>query len=403
TPLQWFGLTPVASYNVAFLASFPLAALAFHALAVALTGRHDVAAVGAVAWAFGPYRFAQVSHLQMLWTFGVPLALLALHRYHDTRQARWLALFAVAWALQALSNGYLLLFFPVLLAMWVAWHVREGREAAAIGIAWLGGSLPLLPIAAQYDRWQQALALGRSYEEIQSFGADELWIVSAAPGATIWSHLLRPGELEDQLFPGAVVLLLVSAGTIWISRAPAAPRETATRVLRVMLLIAALACVVVAVSPVVLGAWALSSVRGPITLVSVTSPEKPLTLGLLFVALYLLSSARAVSAWQRRSALAFYVIAAFTTFVLALGPMPRFGGRLVLFHSLYHWLLQLPGYSSARVPARFGVLFELCLAVAAAVSLAGLTASGSRRARTAVAVIAAAPRLRSWPALPPPP
>src|SRR5262249_31150968 len=83
TPLQWFGLTPVASYNVAFLASFPLAALAFHALAVALTGRHDVAAVGAVAWAFGPYRFAQVSHLQMLWTFGVPLALLALHRYHD--------------------------------------------------------------------------------------------------------------------------------------------------------------------------------------------------------------------------------------------------------------------------------------------------------------------------------
>ena len=398
-PLQWLGVTPVASYNVAFLVSFPLAALAFHALVVALTSRHDVAAVGALAFAFGPYRNAQVSHLQMLWTFGVPLALLALHRYDDTRQARWLAVFAVAWAVQGLSNGYLLLFFPVLLAMWALWYVRSARHLAAIGVAWLAGWLPLLPIVVQYERWQHTLALSRRYEEIQSYSADILSIVSAAPGATLWSHLLRGGQVEDQFFPGALVLILVGAGAVWDRGASAGPRGPAIRVLRVMVLIAALGCLLAAVSVVVPGPWALS-LRGSVTLVSVTSPQKPLTLALLFSAIYLLSSGRAMRAWQRRSAVAFYLISALTTFVLALGPLPRFGGEPVLFHSLYWWLLQLPGYSSARVPARFGVLFELCIAVAAALALARITASGSRRARLGVVAVAAAVVIESWPAIP---
>src|SRR5262245_40784841 len=389
TPLQWLGLPPVASYNVAFLASFPLAALALHALAVVLTGRHDVAAAGALAGAFGPYRFAHVSHLQMLWTFGVPLALLALHRYDDTRRRRWLVLFAAAWTLQGLSNGYLLLYFPVLLAMWMAWHVRDARQFAAIGVAWLAGSVPLLPIVAQYERWQSALALSRSYEEIQSYSADVLSIVSAAPGATLWSRLLRQGQVEDQFFPGAVVLILIVAGAVWISGAPAPPRRKAIRVLRAGLLIAALAGIFAAVSTGLLGPWALSSVRGPVTLVSVTSLPKPLTLALLLVAIFMLSSPRVVSAWQRRSAFAFYVIAALASFVFALGPLPRLGGQPLLFHSLYWWLLQLPGYSSARVPARFGLLFELSLAVAASLALARLTATCSRRTRFGVVGVVA--------------
>jgi len=401
TPLQWLGLTPVASYNVAFIASFPLAALAFHALIATLTGRHDAAALGAVAFGFGPYRLAQVAHLQMLWTFGVPLALLALHRHSDTRQTRWLVLFAIAWSLQALANSYLLLFVPVLIVMWAAWFARDARHLAEIGVAWLGGSLPLLPIVGQYERWLHALSVTRRYEEIQAFSADILSIASAAPGLTLWGRLLPPGAAEDQFFPGLVVLVLIASGilaatanTAVVSLPPIVSR------LRQLFLIAAIAATAAALSTIVVGPWAFP--RGPaITIVSVTSPEKPLTVALVGAAIYALSSAFVVSAWRRRSAFAFYVIAAAVTFVLALGPLPRFGGRPLLFHTLYWWLMQMPGFSNVRVPARFGVLCELSLVCAASIAFARLTATRSARARIVIAAAAIAVIVvEGWPAIP---
>jgi hypothetical protein len=237
TPLQWLGVPAAAAYNLAFLASFPLAALAFHALLFALVGRHDAAAVGALAFAFGPYRMAQVAHLQMLWTFALPIALLALDRHRETRQARWLVLFATAWCVQALSNGYLLVFFPVLLAVWIAWYVRDARHLAAIGAAWLLGTLPLLPILLRYQQWQDALALARRYEEIEAFSADVLSIVSTSETVRLWRGLSRFAHVEDQFFPGAVVLLLVAAGIVAAARrAPRSRQHIAARAVRIAVL-----------------------------------------------------------------------------------------------------------------------------------------------------------------------
>ena len=68
TPLQWLGLSPVLTYNLMFLLSFPAAALAAHALARRLTGRHDAALIAGLAFGFAPYRAAQMSHLQALWS-----------------------------------------------------------------------------------------------------------------------------------------------------------------------------------------------------------------------------------------------------------------------------------------------------------------------------------------------
>jgi hypothetical protein len=401
TPLQWAGLTPAASYNVAFIASFALAALACHALAFALIGRHDAAAVGAAAFAFGPYRAAQWPHLQMLWTFGLPLALFALHRHGRTRQTRWLVLFAIAWSLLALSNGYLLLFVPILLVMWIAWHVREARHAALIGVAWLAGSLPLLPILVQYEQWQGALSLSRRYDEIQGYSADVLSIVSAAPELRVWGGVARTGWIEEQFFPGVVVLLLVAAGIVIAAKtAPARPAHDPIRRVRQVVLIAALAAAAAALSPLAIGPWAVSP-GGLFTIVSVASPAKPLTIALLFAALYGLSSPHVGAAWRRQSSFAFYLIAAATTFVLALGPLPRLGGRQVLFHSLYWWLLDVPGFATARVPARFGAIFELCLVVAASLAFARMTARLSPRARIVVAATAAAAIVvEGWPAIP---
>jgi len=96
TPLQWLGVGAVTSYNIAFLAAFMLTALAAHALVFALTRRHDAGYIAGCAVSFNAYRIAHAAHVQVLWMFGVPLALLALHRYLATQRPAWLMAFASA-------------------------------------------------------------------------------------------------------------------------------------------------------------------------------------------------------------------------------------------------------------------------------------------------------------------
>src|SRR5205807_942150 len=72
-------------------------------------------------------------------------------------------------------------------------------------------------------------------------------------------------------------------------------------------------------------------------------------------------------------------------FILSLGPRVRLNGVRVMFTAPYAWLLALPGFSEVRAPARFGMLFVLCVAVAAALAFARLTAAMGSRARQVLA------------------
>src|SRR5262249_39515069 len=135
TPLQWLGLGPLAAYNITLLATFPACALAAHWLAYTLTRRHDASVIAGLAFGFNPYRFAHIEHLELLAAFGMPIALVALHRYAADSRRRWLVLLAAALVLQALLCSYYFLFFFVLLPLWMVWFLRPRMLASSIGIA----------------------------------------------------------------------------------------------------------------------------------------------------------------------------------------------------------------------------------------------------------------------------
>jgi hypothetical protein len=82
-----------------------------------------------------------------------------------------------------------------------------------------------------------------------------------------------------------------------------------------------------------------------------------------------------VQAWRRRSPFLFYAIAAVLMLMFALGPVVHLAGRPFLHRAPYYWLMQLPGGHAFRVPARFAMLFALCLAQAAALAFDHLMAT----------------------------
>lgn len=222
TPLQWLHVSALAAYNIAFILSFALSGLFTFLLVRRLLSLSSHGAIvrtigalsAALAYGFGPYRAAQFAHLQVLTAQWMPLALLAMHGFIDTGDRRWLLLFAGAWLVQALSNGYYLLFFPVLIVLWLAWFV-DWRRAPVRGLtlmtAWAVASLPLLPILIKYASVQGALGLVRTPAEMTTFSAKPESFLNASSLLAIWPSSTAP-TAEDYLFPGLIPVLLTIGG-----------------------------------------------------------------------------------------------------------------------------------------------------------------------------------------------
>jgi len=400
TPLHWLGANPQAVYNIVLLLSWPLSAVAAHALCYRLTGSHAAGAVGGLIFGFNPYRLGQIPHIQVLVSWWMPLTFLALHRIVETGSLRlalpWVVVFILSWLLQALSNGYFLFYFSLLVAFWFLWFLaRPGSSklGAKLLLLWGLAGLSLFPILLRYRATHERWSLSRDFGTVMQYSADLPSFFTAASLVRLWPF--RPDVRPEQgLYPGIVALLLVLGGVI--TAVVSAPSRS-QRKRRASLAVLGLAIVffISATITLVAGPWILD-----FGFIEITGRQarKPLTLalGLAFLAMLVDSSFRDV--FRRRSLLAFYVSAAALSLLMCLGPNGRLMGEQIIEKPPYWWLLKIPGAAALRVPTRFMMVGTLPLAVAAALSFRLITRKLPAKAgRAAVATCLIALVADSWP------
>ena len=97
---------------------------------------------------------------------------------------------------------------------------------------------------------------------------------------------------------------------------------------------------------------------------------------------------------------ALYGTGLIVTSVLALGPVGRIFGHRFWYKPPFAWLMQAPGFDSARVPALFSCVEIVCLAVLAAFAITRIWPAATRRSIMATLVIAAAIVLDGWAVVP---
>jgi F5/8 type C domain len=382
TPLQWLGASPLTAYNIIFLATFPLCALAAHALGYTLTHRHDAAALCGLSFGFNPFRVTHVSHLELLAAFAMPVALAALHLFLSERRTKWIVVFALALVLQGLCATYYLLFFLVFLALWMLWFVRDSRTAVYIFGACAAGGLVLLPIALAYQRIHEFHGFYRRYDEVLFFSGDLAAFFTASHRSIVWgfTYALSSG-LEHELFPGLTITVLALAGLAVSIRRLTPIRSP--QPLSLLLLAASIVAAAVSISYTAFGRWHLGT--GALRIL-VTDAYKPASIAVLLFVLGITARRSVRSAWKRRSLFAFYATAAVFLFACSLGPEPAFFGERILYTSPYRWLMMLPVFgTSVRVPARFVMPAILALATAAALAFDHFRLSPSRRRALAIA------------------
>jgi len=358
TPVQWLGGGPQLGYNLAFLLTFPLSALAAYLLGLELTGRRDAAFVTGLLFGFAPYRIAHFPHIQDLSSYWMPVALLGLHRYVRDKRASSLAVFGAGWILQALCDGYYMLFFSVLLVLWLLWFVRPfaaPRTFAAIMTAWVVAALPMMPILWRYRTVHSSFGFVRGFDEIRYYSADLAALLNAAGSLALWGWLHVYQRAEGELFPGLTIVVLLVAGAVVVGRGAVVQSRT-LRVARGLLAVLAIATGLAALSTLVIGPWRI----GPL---SVSDPIKPLTEAIAFALALVFLSPPVVSAYHARSVLGFYAVAVFVMWLFSLGPGPTVLGHPLMYRGPYALLMYLPGFDALRAPARFAMVMTLCLAV----------------------------------------
>lgn len=398
TPAYWLTGNPLVAYNLALFATWPLSAFAAYLLTFGLVRRHDAAFVAGLAFGFAPYRVTQMAHVQVLTAYWLPVALLALHRYLAGRRRPWLAVFGAAWILQALSNGYFLLFGGVLIAGWIAYFgsSRQGRGALpAIVGSWALASLPLVAVFWTYRVLHQRFGFARTVNDAIRYSAEPWAWTQVSNVVWFWGSVLGDTDPEVNLFPGVTALALVVLGVLKLTlrREPPAPEPARRRLARAALGVGVAAGLVATMTVLVGGPWRVS-------LAGLTLRMSDLDRSLLLIAAcgipFLWLTPRTRHALQRRSPLVFYTAATIAVVVFCMGPEVRLGRDVLLSPAPYQLLRLFPGFDGLRVPTRFWMLGALCLAVAGGVAFARLVPPRSRIRGIATVLVAAGTLLDGW-------
>lgn len=332
-PVLALGGDAILAHNVVFLLSFAFCGLGGWLLGWQLTGSRGAAWICGLGFAFAPFRFGQLGHLQMETAHFMPWVLLYLHRWADQPRWSWALGFGLCWLLQILSCGYYAMFVSLAVGLFLLYHGllegwwRDKRRWLQLAAVCLGVALLVAPFFLPYAQVKKQFGFVRSPEQAAGFAATLRGYLAAPPANLLYGRLTTDfRKPEGELFLGLVLSALALGGLVSALRRRAGQAQAPDR------------------SP---GA---APVGG---------------------------RAASLKHLARQPAM-FYGLLALVALWTSLGPH---WGLYALFYEI------IPGFDALRVPARLAVLVTLAWAVLAGLgwqALEGRWSSRPRRARAAL-------------------
>lgn len=222
-PLFAFGLPPVTALGVATLTGFALCGYAAFRLARTLGLSNGASWLTGVAFAFAPYRFHQLIHLNYLFTPWLPLileALILFARRRSWKRAVWLG---VAFLMNGLSSTtwFTLALVPLALSGLVLIYAygseRDPKFWLRGALALLCASVALLPFMLPHLWLAKHYNFVRQPDELTPYTATWGSWLAAEPRNRFWRGLNSSlARAEVALFPGLLPPALTLVGLFLI-------------------------------------------------------------------------------------------------------------------------------------------------------------------------------------------
>lgn len=253
-PLLLTSGNPALASNFYVLLTFVLTGLFTYLLVRDLTASRLAALLAGVAFAFCPFRFMQMGHINILSTQWFPFTLWALRRglgvldygvwtsrfgpvqrksiVRHPRAVFWLILAALGVVAMGLSSVYFFYFLALTVVLYVLWwlifEMRVAMQVADVAWTpvWVGGLLGLAiialvlgPVFWPYVQINNELGISRSVYEVQNWSANWSYYHNVLQSNLLYGHWLAPSWAssagERELFPGIVASLLAVVGIIF--------------------------------------------------------------------------------------------------------------------------------------------------------------------------------------------
>jgi hypothetical protein len=222
-PFVWMGVRPVLLHNLLLLAAIALSGAAMFALARYLTGSRAAGIVAGIVFAFAPYRFEHIMHMELQWAMWMPLAFLALHRLYDTGRMKYGLALGGCLALQLLSSIYYGIFLAALLALAALLLLPRDRAVPfkSVLAPLAAAAVIALAVAAVYARPYERVhgrTGDRPVNDIEQFSARPASYLVATPNNWMYGVPRRRDSRTDgperRLFPGTLALVLAAFGVL---------------------------------------------------------------------------------------------------------------------------------------------------------------------------------------------
>ena len=234
-PVYWLSRNPWLTINIVMLVGFVSSYVGAYLLFSSVSGDRRAATAGAILYAFCPYVFSHLSHIQLLMTGGIPLALFALHRLAEgptLRRGIWLGLALVAQALTCayygifagLSVGFAALVLAATRALWTSrayWIALAAGAVTSIVI--------VLPFFIPFLIVQKESGFARSLEDTARWAAKPHGYLVSSSNAHRWllDAVRSLGPWDEVLFPGILAVVLGLVGIVIAARGSRRDREAA--------------------------------------------------------------------------------------------------------------------------------------------------------------------------------
>jgi hypothetical protein len=213
SPVRAFTANPIFIFNAAQVLTLTVTSIGFYLLALRLFDDRGAALLAGAVIPFNAQVAAQLVHLDHMAIPGFPFAVLALLELFERPRVFPALVLAVAFALQAGTNGYhawSILILCLVVAAWGWRAFRSPRTIAAVAGAAALALVLLAPYVLGFLRLRGDQKLGFRMEDNRAYSVE-------LPGgllqtkARVWESAL--GKLADgnrPVFPGAVVLVFAA-------------------------------------------------------------------------------------------------------------------------------------------------------------------------------------------------
>lgn len=379
-PLLLISKNPILAYNFVLLFSFVMCGFAMYLLAYYLSENRPGAIAAGVIYAFSPFMFAHLFHVQVISAWGIPLSLLFLHKFFDKERCKDLFLFTLFYLFQVLANGYYAMYLTLFAGLIILYHTIKEKKfldisfLLKIGLFVVGAAIIITPFFYQYIAVKKEMGFVR----VDVMWADITSYLTTSPINRLYGKITagfyRP---EGELFPGLITFILALIGICSIYHKKYRSIEKTKnrriyyirKIFNLLILLSITICILI----ILTGGFNFSILGFRMKATRLKNPILFITILVIIRLLIDKGFRKKTYSWipydmeNKNIIIYFYIL--ILSFLLTLGPEIHFMGKEIYYGPYLILQKHVPGFDGLRVSSRFFIFVILSMGIFTAIGV----------------------------------